>query len=163
MIRVRRALPQDIPALVPQQAALARHQGDQDDLFTPANAERDLFGPAAVGAAHVAEDSAAPGRLLCFAMTTIAYEPIYGARGTYITALWVEPEARRRGVARALIAALAREVKARGDHYLWWVSKSWNSEAHAFYRTLASVEDTLVAHAVFGDDLDRIAGHGADN
>lgn len=176
MIRVRLADRGDIPAIVTMQRALARHQGDPDDLFTAEVAARDLFGERALAEAFLAEaflaeaflsdaalarNATKPPAPVGLALITPAYEPNHAARGLYLASLWVEPDARRQGIARALLAAVAAHAKARGDHYVWWTSKVWNEDAHRFYATLESVSEDLRAHAVFAEAFDAIASEAA--
>ena len=56
----------------------------------------------------------------------------------YLCDLFVAPPYRRRGIARALVAAVANRAKAEGCVYLWWASKPRSADAHAFYRTLGA-------------------------
>jgi hypothetical protein len=64
-------------------------------------------------------------------------------------------------VGRALVATVAADARRRGLEFVWWASRTWNTESHAFFRTLATVEEPVVAFAVFGDRFDKLADEGS--
>lgn len=86
-----------------------------------------------------------------------AYETGYAKAGVYVQDLFVAPEARRCGAARSLLAAVAADTRARGLEFMWLASRTWNTESHAFFRTVASVEEPVLAFAIFGDELTTLA------
>ena len=55
------------------------------------------------------------------------------------------------------MAAVARRPRHEGRTFLWWCSKEWNREAQEFYADLGAIEETLSAHALFGEAFDRLA------
>jgi ribosomal protein S18 acetylase RimI-like enzyme len=57
----------------------------------------------------------------------------------FIEDIWVEPEARRGGVARALIAALARDCRANGFKRIDLHVLDWN-RARGFYERVGFVQ-----------------------
>lgn len=74
--------------------------------------------------------------------------------GIHLEDLWVEPNARRHGVARALMQALARTVVERGGARLEWSVLRWNELALGFYRSLgASEQDEWTTMRLDGDAL----------
>jgi len=89
-----------------------------------------------------------------------SYETGFAARGYYLQDLFVVADLRRRGVGRALFAAVARRARARGATYVWWASKTWNREAQAMYARLGAVSEPVVAHAVFGRAYHELADQG---
>jgi len=56
-----------------------------------------------------------------------------GVAGIYLEDLFVRPEFRRRGLARALLAALAGECFDNGYTRLSWSVLNWNTDAIALY------------------------------
>lgn len=99
--------------------------------------------------------------LLGYALFYDAYEPSYAARGVYMADLYVRPAARRLGLGRRLIAAVADHGRRHGRRYVWWVARAENTPAHGFYETLASVELDTKAFAVVLDDFKALADeHG---
>ena len=60
------------------------------------------------------------GTLLGYALFYPSYDTDHGAKGAYLQDLYVLPEARGRGIGRALMAAVARACQADGGCYLFW-------------------------------------------
>jgi GNAT superfamily N-acetyltransferase len=156
-IRVRPVRLEDVDSLVALVDALALQQGEPREHFTPAVARRDFFEAPCAEAWLAVEDAATGERAIGLAVVSAgAYEPYYAARGSYLSALFVVPEARGRGVGRALVGAACAAAKRRGETYLWWVSKAWNKPAQAAYAKLGAVDDGVRAHAVFGEPFERL-------
>jgi GNAT superfamily N-acetyltransferase len=119
---------------------------------------RDGFGEAPKFEAWMAEvNSQAVGYAL---VVPSAYETSYAKAGVYVQDVFVAPEARQLGVGRALMAAVAADARRRGLEFVWWASRTWNTESHAFFRTLATVEEPVIAFATFGDEFNRLADEG---
>jgi ribosomal protein S18 acetylase RimI-like enzyme len=152
-IAIRRARPADAPALLALVAALNRDQGDPDDLLTAARLVEDVIGSATT-IAMVAE---AGGALVGYATAHPTYETGHAERGLYVGDLFVAPAHRRRGVARALLAAVARAGHAQGARHLWLTAKADNAAAHAFYRRLGSRGESVMAFAVVHQDFLNLA------
>ena len=127
---------------------------------------RDLLDPATGLRCDVADID---GRVAGYTLHIVSYETAFAARGRYMSDLYVDEQARGRGVARALINALARQTREEGGRYLWWIAGGEDPGAKAFYEKIANVTDTVVSHAatfgnfkalVVGDDEDE-GGSGA--
>ena len=148
---VRRAEPGDARALAALGRALNVQQGDPSENFTADAVRRDGFGAAPKFEAWLAEiDGQSVGYAL---VVPAAYETGYAKAGVYVQDVYVAPEARRQGAARALMAAVAADARRRGLEFMWWASRSWNTESHAFFRTLATVEERVIAFATFGGEF----------
>lgn len=153
-LTIRRATIEDAEALARLTRGLNAHQGDPVGNFDAAVARRDGFGDAPCWTALIAERD---GLAVGYAMFHPAYDAPHAARGLYLQDLYVDDKERRRGVGRALMAAVAREARRAGCVFFWWTAKQWNSEALAFYRGLGAAAETVVAHALFGEAFDRLA------
>jgi GNAT superfamily N-acetyltransferase len=57
-----------------------------------------------------------------------------GARASWLVAMWVAPEHRKRGVGRALVAAAAALSRTRGDAAIRLLVVAGNDAARALYR-----------------------------
>ena len=69
------------------------------------------------------------------------------------------PEARGRGVGKALLAALAARCVERGQARLEWAVLDWNEPAIRFYKALGAVPmDEWTTMRVTGDALATLAG-----
>ena len=127
--------------------------------MTEAAVRRDFLGSDSGLTTLVAEGAAIAGeavRPLGYALHHVAYETAYAARGTCLIDLYVEEAVRRRGVGRALIAAVASETRARGGRFIWWVSKAWNVDAQQAYARLGAFSEPVVAHALFDEPFERL-------
>lgn len=157
-LRVRRAAPEDAEAIARLVRAMNEHQGDPTAHFSTDAARRDGFGDTPKFETWLAElDDEIVGYAL---VVPAAYETGYAKAGVYLQDLFVAADARRRGVGRALMAAVAADTRRRGLEFVWWASRTWNTEAHAFFRKLATVEEPIVAFAVFGEEFDKLADLG---
>jgi GNAT superfamily N-acetyltransferase len=61
----------------------------------------------------------------------------------YLQDLFVDPELRGRGVARALIEAVATEARGRGAEKLYWLTQTHNTNARALYDKVAKYNDFI--------------------
>ena len=52
------------------------------------------------------------------------------------------------------------DARRQGLEFVWWASRSWNTDAHAFFRTFATAEETVVAFAAFGGQFEALADEG---
>jgi len=85
--------------------------------------------------AHVAE---AEGRVVGIAVWFLNFSTWTGKHGLYLEDLFVEPEMRGAGVARALFKALAEEAKARDCPRIDWAVLDWNELGKGLYRKLGA-------------------------
>lgn len=100
--------------------------------------------PADAVAARLARFTAQPGTLVLLACSRggdvvglaalhvawiLQHDPPTG----YLVALVVRPDARRRGVATALVDALENEARARGCGRMSLTTREHRADAHAFY------------------------------
>ncbi|MEM7499384.1 MAG: GNAT family N-acetyltransferase, partial [Pseudomonadota bacterium] len=131
-ITIRPAEPRDAAAIADLANMLAVTVGDRapgDGAMTAEIVARDLVDAPGL-TLLVAERQ---GRTVGYALLTAAYETAHAVRGVYLTDLAVAEEARRSGVARALLRAAARHAIETGGRYVWWVVAHDNAGAKAFY------------------------------
>ncbi|MBM3644217.1 MAG: GNAT family N-acetyltransferase [Alphaproteobacteria bacterium] len=130
---VRDATAADASLLHRFSVALATYEDEPDAVrATPETLARDGFVANPQFGAVIAERGATA---VGFALFTFNYSVWSGARGIFVEDIWVEPAERRGGVARALLAALARACAARGYKRIDLNVLDWNS-ARGFYETL---------------------------
>lgn len=123
--------------------------------MTAAVVERDLIGPQSRAILRVAEQD---GVVVGFATAGCIYDAERQADALMLLDLYVMPEARRRGVARALMARLAAEALERGAGCLWWGVDEGDEEAAAFYRAIgADSEGRFSGEILEGQALRRLA------
>lgn len=100
----------------------------------------------------------AESHLLGFA-TCVALYPVAGLLGfTYVQQVYVARHARRRGVARDIMAAVARHAKDKGCSRVEWSTAAGNTAARALYDGLGATGTEKVHYVLDGAVLDRLAG-----
>lgn len=132
-VTVRAATVDDVELLHRFSVDLATYEDAPDAVTaTPQTLARDGFGKDPQFAALIAERA---GKPVGFALYTFNYSVWTAARGIFVEDIWVVPEERRGGVARALVEALARECAAKGYKRIDLNVLDWNP-ARGFYEKL---------------------------
>jgi GNAT superfamily N-acetyltransferase len=132
-IRVRAATVDDVELLHRLSIDLATYEDEPDAVTsTPQTLARDGFGKDPKFAALIAERA---GRPVGFALYTFNYSVWTAARGIFVEDIWVVPQERRSGVARELMAALAKECVANGYKRIDLNVLDWNP-ARGFYERI---------------------------
>jgi len=104
-------------------------------IASKADLDAALFGPkpaAEVLIAWKAADAAA------FALFFHNFSTFLGRRGLWLEDLFVRPEYRRQGCAKALLRALAALAVERGCSRFEWAVLDWNAAAIQFYESLGA-------------------------
>ena len=155
-LAIRPARPGDEAELVAMIHALAEfeHAADQctvtEDQLTAA-----LFGDQPSASAHVAEVDGTPAGCALWYRTFSTWD---GVAGIYLEDLFVSPEFRRHGVARGLLATLARECAAAGYTRLEWAVLDWNVNAIALYDAVGGRQQSeWITYRVSGPELSALA------
>lgn len=135
-VRIAPARPEDCATVFALIRALAEYErlshlvvGSVEDL------RRELFDPHPVIEAVVAWDDK---RAVGFALYFQNFSTFLARRGLYLEDLFVIPEARGRGIGKALISHCARLAVTRGCGRFEWSVLDWNEPAIAFYRGLGA-------------------------
>lgn len=155
-ITIRPATSHDADALLALIVALNEHleAGEMAPLDAP-TLTRDLLHAGSGCQVAVAERA---GALIGFVLWHETWDSAHGGKGLYLVELYVVEAARRQGVARALVAEVAAEARARNYAFVWWLSEAWDTQAQAFYAALGAQHDPLVGHALDADALASLAG-----
>jgi GNAT superfamily N-acetyltransferase len=154
-IRVRAATVDDVELLHRFSVDLATYEDEPRAVTsTPQTLARDGFGENPQFAALIAERA---GKPVGFALYTFNYSVWTAARGIFIEDIWVVPEERRNGVARALMAAMAQECRAKGYKRIDLNVLDWNP-ARGFYEKIGFrwIRNWL-PYRLSGDALDKPA------
>lgn len=158
-ITVRAATVDDVDLLHRFSVELATYEDEPDAVTsTPQTLARDGFGGDPKFGALIAERSNEP---VGFLLYTFNYSVWTAARGVFIEDIWVVPEARRGGVARALMAALAKECIAKGYRRIDLNVLDWNP-ARGFYEKIGfKWIKTWLPYRLSGEALQALAsGNG---
>jgi ribosomal protein S18 acetylase RimI-like enzyme len=123
----------DLDALMTMMEAFNRYESI---VWTRAQGEaplRTLIGDPSLGFVVLAREAAdAPN--LGYAVVTFGFDLEWGGRDAFLTELWLEPEARGRGVGARVLAAVEARAKAQGAHALHLMVRHANANAQALYR-----------------------------
>jgi GNAT superfamily N-acetyltransferase len=155
---VRAMRPEDATAVLAMARALAAAVDEPEPQLTPANLIRDGTGSARWFDCLVVETD---GRLVGYALLCKGFEAHTAKRRLWIGDLYVAPDARRRGVGRALMAAVARHALALGCDAVYWELWRMNSAGEAFYRRLHA--ETPGDLAVMRFNKERLAALAAQS
>lgn len=153
---IRPATPSDVDALVGLIGDLAEFERSAASVqIEPLQLHTALFGPDPSVFGHVAdEDGAVAGMAIWF----VNFSTWTGRHGIFLEDLFVRPEARGRGVGRALLRELARLAHSAGYARVDWSVLDWNEDAVRFYRGLGAVAlDEWTGYRLTGTALDALA------
>ncbi|HEX6074890.1 MAG TPA: GNAT family N-acetyltransferase [Micromonosporaceae bacterium] len=157
---IRPAQPADVPEIVGMVHALAAYERAPEQChLTPDQLHAALFceHPALFG--HVVSgrlNGADPGPL-GFALWFRNYSTWEGVHGIYLEDLYVKPEARRAGLGRRLLAALAATCLEQGYHRLEWSVLHWNPAREFYHRLGAVALREWLPYRFDGDALRQLA------
>jgi GNAT superfamily N-acetyltransferase len=130
---IRPAAESDLPELMAMIRELAAFEDMSDQVVcTEDDLAQALFGPGAIvfDTVAVAEDGSLGGHALWFR----TFSTFVGQTGIWLEDLYVRPEARRQGHARALMD----DLRSRTDGRVEWDVLEWNAEAIDFYQGLGA-------------------------
>lgn len=156
-VSIRAAGAQDVPQIFALIRALAEYEKLTHLVVgTEAQLHDELFGERPVIECVVAIEE---DRALGFALFFHNFSTFLSRRGLYLEDLFVVPEARGRGVGKALLQHLARLAIERECGRFEWSVLDWNQSAIDFYQALgASVLPDWRICRVTGDALRVLAG-----
>jgi GNAT superfamily N-acetyltransferase len=154
---IRRAIPADAADITGMIHALAEFERAADQCtVTETQISAALFGNSPTVHAHVAE---VDGEIAAVALWFVNFSTWDGVAGIYLEDLFVRPGFRRRGLARALLAALARECLDKGYTRLSWAVLNWNVDAIALYDGVgATPQNEWTTYRLSGPSLAELAG-----
>ncbi|HEY7209098.1 MAG TPA: GNAT family N-acetyltransferase [Bryobacteraceae bacterium] len=93
-----------------------------------------------------------------FAVYFTNFSTFAGRPGIYLEDLFVEPEARGRGIGKALLRYLARLAVERNCARFEWAVLDWNAPSIEFYKSLgARPLDDWTVYRVTGSALEELA------
>ncbi len=132
---IREATPADVPEMLVFIRELAEYEREPEAaVATAEDLLRDGFGPRPVFQCLIAEWEGQPaGMALYFPF----YSTWRGNAGVHLEDLFVRPQFRRKGIAKALFARLAAITLERGDRFQWHVL-DWNRMAIDFYEEMGA-------------------------
>ncbi len=154
---IRRAIPADAAAITGMIHALAEFERSaQQCTVTETQISAALFGNSPTVHGHVAD---VDGEIAAMALWFVNFSTWDGVAGIYLEDLFVRPGFRRRGLARALLSALASECLDNGYTRLSWAVLNWNVDAIALYDGVgAAPQREWTTYRLSGPRLAELAG-----
>ena len=153
---IRPARPADSAALARLGNGLARATG-VPTTYTAEMFERHAFGPGAQFEVLVAEMD---GEVAGYALFEEAFNTDLCEPALWLHDVMVRDDARRGGIGRRLMAAVARIAVERGRTSVWWSVLSSNAAARRFYAALGARDEDVRLLELDGDALRALAGGG---
>lgn len=157
---IREATPADVPAISRFVRALAEYEMlTHEARGTEADFHAAIFGTPQRAGCLIAEVDGEPAGIALYHWT---FSTFLARHGRWLEDLWVEPRFRRRGIAKALFARLARDTLAEGGGRLAWSVLDWNAPAIATYDAMGA--ETLkewITRRLAGDALATLAREAA--
>jgi ribosomal protein S18 acetylase RimI-like enzyme len=152
--RLRPAKAQDAALIGRMVDGLLRSLGEPTFTFDPtARLSRDGFGAAPRFEAIIAERQAEP---VGYALFWPIYDSEIGSPSLFLSDLMVSEQERGRGIARDLMAEIARRTMAAGIPRLVWEVLEANTRARAFYRKIASEDDRSIVVNCADENFQRL-------
>lgn len=156
---IREARPDDVPEMLLFIRELAEYERQPDAaIATAEDLLRDGFGQKPLFQSLIAEWEGQPAAMAL-------YFPFYstwrGNAGIHLEDLFVRPQFRRKGIAKALFARLAAIAVQRGDRFQWHVL-DWNQLAIDFYEQMGAkmLEEWRIMR-IDGDALRSLAAQSS--
>ncbi len=158
---VRAARPGDVGTLLALFGELAEYEHlDHELQASEAQLHEALFGQRPAAEALIAERG---GEVAGYALFFSTFSSFLAAEGVWLEDLFVRPAHRGAGVGRALLAAVAARLRARGGQRLEWAALDWNELALGFYRRIgAQTMDEWITPRLLGEPLELLAAEAAD-
>jgi len=158
-IRLRPAAAADCQAIAGFLASLYEevNRPAPDDI--EGKLRRDGFGVEPAFAAILAETD--HGEAIGYALYWLTYMTQSASKGALLSDLYVAPAWRRRGVARALIAATAKATADTGGNSVIWAVDAGNERGRAFYRTISTEASETVICGCNHEEFALLAGRAA--
>lgn len=153
---LRDATPADVPTIARFVRALAEYEKlGHEARGTEADFHAAIFGVPARAGCLIAEVDGAPAGMALYHWT---FSTFLARHGRWLEDLWVEPAFRRRGIAKALFARLAKETLAEGGRRLAWSVLDWNTPAIATYDAMGAENmKEWITRRLAGDALRSLA------
>ena len=152
---LRPAVPADGPAFVALVRALAEFEklpGPDDEAV--ARLVRDFTSTPPRFELTVCE---LEGELVAYAATFMTYSTFRARPSLFLEDLFVHPKARRRGIAKAMLARLREQAESRGCGRFEWFVLDWNEDAQKLYTEVGAkqIPSWVLCRVDLPDNLGR--------
>ena len=156
MISIRSIRPGEGAVLLAMTRTLAESHGEAEHLeATPALFEAAFFGENPIAHCLIAECNGVPAGCALWHRSLSSFR---GREVIYLEDVAVLPEFRRKGIARALMKAVAAIAIERGCPSVAWLMMDWNEGARKLYAEIgAEIESGVNFCRLYGDALKALA------
>jgi len=156
---IRAAIENDVAVILALIRELAEYEHLAHEVTATAeDIRRSLFGDRPVAEALIGDYRGVP---ISFALFFYSYSTFLGKAGIYLEDLYVQPQYRRNGFGRQMLAHIARLAKERNCGRFEWSVLDWNEPAIRTYEGLnARPMKEWILYRLTGEALDRLAGEG---
>jgi GNAT superfamily N-acetyltransferase len=160
--QIRRARPGDEAEIVAMIRELAEFEHAIDECTVTENQISEaLFDEDPTAFCHLAEVDGSPAAVAVWFRNFSTWD---GVAGIHLEDLYVREQFRRRGLARAMLATLARECTENGYSRLSWAVLDWNVNAIALYNGVGGKQmSEWITYRVSGHELAALAQETAPN
>jgi GNAT superfamily N-acetyltransferase len=161
-MRIRRAVPEDVPTIHQLIRDLALYERALEmACATPEQLHSSLFSDAPNVFCDLVETDEL--EVAGFAVWFLNYSTWTGTHGIFLEDLFVQPGFRGRGYGKALLVHLAQVCVANGYHRLKWSVLDWNQPSIDFYRSLgAEALDDWTEFRLTSEALSNLAASSKD-
>ncbi len=154
-VLIRSAKENDIPALLNLTSAFSKAMGGAENPMTAERVKENFLDPKSGLDVLVAELNS---QVVGYVLHHVSFETMEGAKGRYISDLFVSPDVRKSGIGTKLISAVAETCQAEGGAYLWWIAKGNTKSLQSFYSGIANYSEGLTAYAATHEHFLRLTG-----
>ncbi|MGG5889419.1 N-acetyltransferase family protein [Falsiroseomonas sp. HC035] len=150
---IREAIAADAEVFAALLRGLNDEPGLRPELITPDSVARDLIcDPRAL--VLVAEEA---GSLVGLAVAHPTYDSGRSRWSLWLNDLYVAPQARRRGLGRALVGGVAAAARRQGMACIWWNADEGDTLALHFHRSLGAEEAVVSDFLLEGTAFEALA------
>jgi GNAT superfamily N-acetyltransferase len=154
-LRIRIAEEDDAPAIYEMIMGLAEYENMTDVMVASEELLKENLFRKKQAEAIIAEYKGEP---VGYALFFYTFSTFVGKANLFLEDLYLKPEARGRGIGKALLACLARITVERGCDRLEWMVLDWNEPSIKFYKQLgAKPLDEWTTYRVDGEALPALA------
>ncbi|MBU6373610.1 MAG: GNAT family N-acetyltransferase [Alphaproteobacteria bacterium] len=155
MFMIRRGQPRDAEVIARMVAEASREDGRPAPALDADLVRAHGFGATAMFESWVAEGKG--GAIVACAIATKGYDIDVGCATLVVAALYVAPEGRRDGLARAMIAEIAARAMDIGARELVITTGVDNSVARRFFAAVGALEQTHKTFLLGRDQIEWLA------
>lgn len=155
-IEIKAATIEDVPLILSFIKSLAEYEKLSHEVVATEELLREtLFGENARAEVIIAYDKE---KAVGFSIFFHNFSTFLGRPGLYIEDIYVNPDARGKGVGLKLLSYVAKLAKERKCGRLEWWVLDWNEDAIGFYKRIgAKAMDEWTVYRVTGKALDELA------